>query len=202
MAETAVWKMKDVLRCEAHQLLYDDTDIKSILAYAKKIQGKTLMQILQEAELTTEEINWVKTKIKDKGLPGKIIEASYFGYELNNKQNPDFEKVGAEVKSTPVDRGAKDSKFKSGETISITQVDFKNPIEEDFKKSHLYKKLIMLIVIFYFRNKALPSLLDYKVLYATLFEPTEKDLLIMQQDYKEIVGKIKSANADKLSRTD
>ena len=135
-------------------------------------------------------------------MPGKIIEASYFGYELNNKPNPDFEKVGAEVKSTPADMSKKDKKYKSGETISITQIDFSNPIEDDFKKSHLYRKLIMLIVIFYYRNRSLDSIFDYKVFYATLFQPTEKDLLIIQQDYKEIVSKIKSANADKLSRSD
>ena len=66
--------MKDVLRCAEKQNKYDECDINSIYQYARGIEGKTLLQILQEANLTEEEIEWVRTKESDKGLPGKIIE--------------------------------------------------------------------------------------------------------------------------------
>ena len=84
-------RMKDVLRCPEKQNNYDATNIDSIFRYALGIEGKTLLDILQEAGLTEEEIAWVRSKESDKGLPGKIVEASYFGYELNSRQEADFD---------------------------------------------------------------------------------------------------------------
>lgn len=140
-------KMKDVLRCAEKQKYYDETDINSIYQYALGIEGKTLLQILYEANLSDEDIAWVHSKETDKGLPGKIIEASYFGYELNSRQEADFEKVGVELKTTPADIDKKTQRFKSGETISVTQIDFNHPVEFDFYKSHVYQKLRMLVCI-------------------------------------------------------
>lgn len=195
-------KMKDVLRCPEKQNNYDETDIDSIYRYALGIEGKTLLQILREANLTEDEIAWIRTKETDKGLPGKIIEASYFGYELNSKQEADFNKVGVELKSTPADIDKSTKRFKSGETISITQIDFNHPIEDDFYKSHLYDKLKTLLVIFYYRNKTLPSKLLYNVFYATLFKPSPEDIAIIESDFHEINKKICDGNAHLLSRLD
>lgn len=195
-------KMKDVLRCAEKQNNYDETDINSIYQYALGIEGKTLLQILQEANLSDEDIDWVHTKETDKGLPGKIIEASYFGYELNSRQEADFNKVGAELKCTPADVDKSTQQYKSGETISVTQIDFNNPVEEDFYQSHLYAKLKMLLVIFYHRDKTLPSKLLYSVFYATLFKPSLEDMAIIESDYREINQKIKNGHAHLLSRAD
>lgn len=195
-------KMKDVLRCAEKQKQYDETDINSIYQYALGIEDKTLLQILQEANLTEEDIKWVRSKETDKGLPGKIIEASYFGYELNSRQEADFDKVGAELKSTPADVDKSTLRYKSGETISVTQIDFNHPVEDDFYKSHLYDKLKMLLVIFYHRNKELPSKLLYNVFYATLFKPSIEDIAIIESDFHEINRKIRTGNAHLLSRSD
>ena len=132
------------------------------------------------------------SKETDKGLPGKIIEASYFGYELNSRQEADFEQVGVELKTTPADIDKKTQKYKSGETISVTQIDFNHPIECDFYKSHLYQKLRMLLVIFYYRNRALNSKLLYNIFYATLFQPSAEDMAIIESDFIDINRKIRS----------
>lgn len=197
-----VRRMKDVLRCPEKQNCYDETDLMSIFRYAQGIEGKTFLQILQEAGLTTEEIEWVRSKEGDKGLPGKIVEASYFGYELNSRQEADFDAVGAELKTTAADYDDKTSRYRSGETISVTQIDFNGPVEDDFYASHLYDKLKMLIVIFYHRNKALASKLLYKVFFANLFRPSEEDLAIIRSDYREITDKIRIGHAHLLSRSD
>jgi len=195
-------KMKDVLRCAEKQKYYDETDINSIYQYALGIEGKTLLQILYEANLSDEDIAWVHSKETDKGLPGKIIEASYFGYELNSRQEADFEKVGVELKTTPADIDKKTQRFKSGETISVTQIDFNHPVEFDFYKSHVYQKLRMLLVIFYYRDRLLRSKLQYNVFYATLFQPSEEDIAIIESDFNDINRKIASGCAHMLSRTD
>lgn len=197
-----VRKMKDVLRCADKQRYYDESNIDSIFAYALKIEGKTLLDILQEAGLTNEEIEWIRSKEADKGLPGKIVEASYFGYELNSRQEADFNRVGAELKTTAADYNENESKYKAGETVSVTQIDFCNPIQPDFYASHLYNKLKMLIVIFYHRDKSLSSKLQYKLFFASLFEPSKEDLAIIQSDYRQINEKIRRGLANTLSRSD
>lgn len=136
MSQREQRRMKDILHCPEKQFNYNESDINSIFGYALKIEGKTLLTILEEAGLTTDEINWVHTKESDKGLPGKIVEASYFGYQLNNRQEADFDRVGAELKTTAADWDESISRFKAGETLSITQIDFCNPVEEEFFASH------------------------------------------------------------------
>ena len=195
-------RMKDVLRCPEKQNNYDETDIHSIFQYALGIEGKTLLTILQEAGLTEEEIAWVHSKESDKGLPGKIVEASYFGYELNSRQEADFETVGAELKTTAADYDNATARYKSGETISVTQIDFRRPVETDFYASHLYDKLRMLIVIFYHRDRTLASKLLYRVFFASLFCPSEEDIAIIKSDYREIIQKIRAGKANTLSRSD
>lgn len=202
MSQKEPRKMKDVLRCSDKQKYYDETDIISIFKYASKIEGKTLLQILQEAGLTAEEINWIHSKESDKGLPGKIVEASYFGYELNSRQEADFNSVGAELKTTPADWDESENRYKAGETVSVTQIDFRGPLENDFYNSHLYNKLKMLIVIFYNRDRRLASKLQYRMFYASLFSPSREDLAIIENDYMEINWKIRNGLADTLSRRD
>ncbi len=195
-------RMKDVLRCAEKQSLYNEDDIRSIYEYALGIEGKTFLDILREAGLSEEDIEWVGSKDADKGLPGKIVEASYFGYELNSRQGADFERAGAELKTTAADYDAREGRYKSGETISVTQIDLNGPIEADFLRSHLYDKLKMLIVIFYHRDRTLASKLLYNVFFASLFEPSEEDLAIIRRDFFEINQKIQSGNAHTLSRAD
>lgn len=194
-------KLGDILHCQEKQTLYDSRNINSIMNYAKMIRGKTFRQILIEANLSAEEIAWVESKQSDKGLPGKIIEASYFGYELNSRQEADFEHVGLELKSTPVDI-KKDGSLKVGETLSITQIDFAHPVQNDFYKSHLFQKLNWMLVVFYLRNRTFCSKLDYEVLYPCPVRPTYKDLLIIEQDYLLINQKIQMGKAHTLSRRD
>ena len=195
-------RMKDVLRCAEKQSLYNENDIHSIYEYALGIEGKTFLDILREAGLSGRDIEWIRSKEADKGLPGKIVEASYFGYELNSRQEADFERAGAELKTTAADYDDRDRRYKSGETISVTQVNLNGPIEEDFLRSHLYDKLKMLIVIFYHRDRTLPSKLLYNVFFASLFEPSEEDLAIIRRDFFDINLKIQSGNAYTLSRAD
>lgn len=195
-------RMKDVLRCPEKQHNYNENDIRSIYEYALGIEGKTFLDILREAGLSEDEIEWVKSKEADKGLPGKIVEASYFGYELNSRQEADFERAGAELKTTAADYDAREERYRSGETISVTQIDLNGPIEADFLRSHLYDKLKMLIVIFYHRDRLLDSKLLYNVFYASLFEPSEEDLAIIRRDFYDINQKIQNGLAHTLSRSD
>lgn len=100
---------------------YDDTNINSVLNYAKKIENMTFRDILNlckeylidaengnEMNRSDEFIHSLKndkllTSENSKGQLGNIIEKFYFGYEPNSNQNADLDKIGVEIKQTPID---------------------------------------------------------------------------------------------------
>lgn len=100
---------------------YDDTNINSVLNYAKKIENMTFRDILNLCkEYLTDAENGNKMNRSDefihslkndklltsensKGQLGNIIEKFYFGYEPNSNQNADLDKIGVEIKQTPID---------------------------------------------------------------------------------------------------
>ena len=101
---------------------YDDTNINSVLNYAKKIENMTFRDILNLCkEYLTDAENGNKMNRSDefihslkndklltsensKGQLGNIIEKFYFGYEPNSNQNADLDKIGVEIKQTPIDK--------------------------------------------------------------------------------------------------
>ena len=75
---------------------YDYQNEDSILAYSKKLEGKTLRDVLSESE-----VKEIENDELDKGEFGKILERYYFGLELNSSPEPDFSDIGLELKVTP-----------------------------------------------------------------------------------------------------
>ncbi len=74
-------------------LPYDDSNINSILNYALLLLNKSLSDVLE---------NDLETSFKGKGQFGQKVEKLYFKYEPNSKSEPDFVKVGMELKTTPL----------------------------------------------------------------------------------------------------
>lgn len=197
---------------------YDDGNIISIIEYAKKLENKTFRDITEayiQSEIkqyynptdfppidafTSFDVVKVIKNAKAKGQLGNLIEQLYFGYKPNNKQEPDFPKVELELKQTCIDKKKKEG-FKAGERLSITMVDFSKEVEEDFYKSHVWKKIKQMLLIHYLRDKE-KDRLDYEIKYVNLFQPPKEDLLIIEQDYKKIIQKIKEGRAHELSEGD
>ena len=79
------------------------------------------------------------------------------------------------------------------------------PIESDFKGSHLEKKISKILMIWYHRIKSQKRTehnIDFVNLYNIYSKICSKDLEIILDDYKTIVNKIISGNAHKLSEGD
>ena len=64
-------------------ILYDDSDIQSILLHANNLLNKTIYEILGDEVI----------EVKDKGLIGKIIEKYWFHIEPNNSPKPQWRLV-------------------------------------------------------------------------------------------------------------
>lgn len=189
-------------------LPYDDTSPKEILKYAQNLIGMTFSDVLKKNSLKENYFSFEEEVIaynnpRGKGTLGNLLEKHYFMYEPNSNPEPDFEKAGVELKTTPYEKTK--NGIRAGERLVITMIPNTEPIENDFRGSHLEKKLRKILMIWYHRIKQLPRT-DYRIDYVNLYELyskiCEKDLDIILEDYKIIVDKIISGNAHKLSEGD
>lgn len=196
---------------------YDDRSEKSILEYAKKLEGKTFKEIKEEYEnskikiyinkyendgnmFIEEETTPYISNSKAKGELGSLLEQCYFGYAPNGKQEADFSKTGIELKQTCIDK-RKDGSYTAGERLSITNISYNDPVEDDFYKSHVWDKTKLILLIHYLRDRNIPRD-DYKILFANLFTPPKQDLKIIIDDYNKINAKIKAGLAHEISEGD
>lgn len=200
---------------------YDDSNEKSILYYAKKLEHRSFRSIMEEYKKSPvkkytnhseydsfEELTFAveepsveyHTNKNAKGELGNLLEQYYFGYKPNSKQEADFPKVGIELKQTCVDK-KKNGKLTAGERLSITNISYENPIEPDFYKSHVWEKIKNILLIHYLRDKT-KERLDYEILFVNLFTPPEKDIQIIIEDYNKINKKIEAGLAHEISESD
>lgn len=183
---------------------YDETNINSIKKYSEKLVGKTFLDIINESSLTAKEKNDAIIKYGNKhfkGGLGTLLEEVYFGYKANSKQESDFNKVGMELKSSPYEIN-RNGTLKAGERLSVTMVPHNREIEKDFYKSDVWHKIRLLLLVYYLRNKALESRLQFKIDYSYLFKIPDEDLKIIIEDYNKIVNKVISGNAQDISEGD
>ncbi|MDQ7043033.1 MAG: Sau3AI family type II restriction endonuclease [Sulfurimonas sp.] len=124
---------------------YDDSDLNSILNYAQKLVGKTVREILKISEYRNE------IKNKDKGGVGKIVEQYWFDIKANNSPEPDFEKVGVELKVVPLIQ--KKNKLLVKERTKVCSIDYKKLLDETWTTSHAKNKLDKVLFVYYIYDK-------------------------------------------------
>lgn len=197
---------------------YDDTNIDSIFEYAKKLEGMTFQQVIDEYKKSSQKIYinplQASNEISDydnsyndtlpskgaKGQLGNILERYYFGYLPNGHQQADFSKIGLELKQTCIDQ-KKNGEYTAGERLSITNISYKDPVEDNFYLSHVWNKIAKILLIHYLRDKS-KDRFDYPIKYGNLFTPPQEDLAIIIQDYLKIISKIKDGKAHEISESD
>lgn len=181
---------------------YDKTSVDSILQYAKQLEGHTFRDIMEQY-LEYHGMSVERALTDDthaKGQLGNFLEKFYFGYKPNGDQAADFKEAGVELKQTCIDIN-KDGSYTAGERLSITNISFKEPVEHDFYKSHVWEKIRLMLLIHYIRDKSVQRML-YKIMFVNLFTPPADDLNIIIDDYMKIIGKIEAGKAHELSESD
>lgn len=169
---------------------YDSTDISSIFEYSKGLLGKSLREFVPDDYMVR----------KGKGGLGEMVEEIYFGYDKNNNPEADFSEAGAELKCTPLKKGEK-GKLLIKERLVCGMIDYVEEANKDFEHSHFYEKCRLMLILFYL-HIAQENLLDLKFLYSVLWKLSEKDLLIIRNDYGIIHDKIVKGLAHTLSEGD
>ena len=188
---------------------YDEKDPFSIEKYAQRLIGRTFEDVCKADEKSAKSIirednNVYRTAVSNrrhKGGLGTLIEERFFHYPANDESRPDFPKAGVELKVSPyriVSGGRKIAK----ERLIITMINYNQVVHEEFETSHLWQKTKLILLIYYLYTKDASSKLDYRIDYARLFTPPEKDLAIIRHDFQVIVNKIKEGKAHELSESD
>ncbi len=170
----------------------------------KEFKNKTeLLQYAEQAEtLTFGEIASSDRldNVRLKGGLGQFIEESYFGYEVNSNKEADFANLGVELKVTPV-RELKSGKLSAKERLVLNIINYEEEYLNAFKTSSFWVKNSELLIMFYlWRSEWKRS--EYPIIKSMLHTFSEKDLLIIEQDWKIIIDKIKAGKAHELSEGD
>lgn len=180
---------------------YDKSNPQSIEKYAKRLLGKTFRQIIEEDSKNTNYSIANDGGFKKKGGLGLILENRFFHYKPNSDSRPDFPEAGVELKVSPYKKNSK-NQIVAKERLSITMIDYMSVINETFDNSHLWLKARLMLLVYYLYENDIKDRLDYRIDYASLFTPSEEDLVIIRSDFKTIVNKIKAGKAHELSEGD
>lgn len=174
-----------------NNLPYDDNDISSIFNYASLLKNKSLSEILEG--ITNDD------SFKGKGSFGQKLEKLYFGYEPNSNPEPDFYKVGVELKTAPLKKIGKG--LVSKERLVFNIIDYEKEYKESFKTSSFWKKNQLLLLMFYLHEyEKLDINYIFKIIRLWQFPAT--DLKIIKDDWTKIVLKIKNGQAHEISEGD
>jgi len=168
--------------------IYDNSDINSVLKYAKKLQGKKISQIINE--------KFKNIDIKNKGIIGNVIEECYFGIKQNSSMLPDFQKIGVELKIIPLIKHSK--KIAVKERTKVCSINYITLAKEDWENSHAKNKLNKILFIYYLYDKK--DIKNSIIKKVDLWElAKDKSELIILDDWLKVKQKVVNGYAHLLS---
>lgn len=170
---------------------YNEKSIDSIMEYAHGLIGKKFGEIDRYERLGEG---------KGKGNLGQIVEESYFGYDINSRAEADFSYVGVELKVTPF-KVNKNKTVSAKERLVLNIINYMEEYQKDFYESSFWEKNNKLLLVFYQWKKELDKK-DYVVKDIMLHEFSNEDLVVIKDDWKNIISKIKDGKAHELSEGD
>lgn len=173
-------------------LPYDPAQRESVVAYAERLVGKTLREVLADNSAVIDFSH-------HKGGFGNLLERGYFGYEPNSRPGPDFPKAGVELKSAPLKRVR--SKLVSKERLVLGMIDYVTIASEEWESSTFLRKNAHLLLVFYLHEQGKDPL-DFPIRIVKLWEFPPEDLEIIRQDWEKIVAKVRAGLAHELSEGD
>ena len=161
---------------------------ESILRRAQEVIGIPLKDVDTTGRLAT-----------GKGAIGTVIEESWFGYSPNSESEPDFPEAGVELKVTPYLRGRNGIRAK--ERLVCNIINYMEEYDKTFHTSAFWHKCETSLLMSYEHLLDRPKG-DFKIDAAILFSFPEEDLVIIENDWKTIMEKVRSGRAHELSEGD
>lgn len=189
---------------------YNPKNKESIYKYAKKLEGKTFMDVCDEdtyfltevlKESMEEEYQVSYKNRKRKGGLGEIIEERYFHYKTDNASEADFPEAGVELKVTPY-KINKNKTISAKERLVVSMINYVAVVNMSFYDSNAWEKIKNILLVYYLWEPEIEDRLDYMINYVYLFSPGGEDLKIIESDFYKIRQKIIEGKAHELSEGD
>ena len=172
--------------------LYNREEIELI---SKSAIGKSINDILNKEVVTIED------KEANKGGLGQLVEKYLFGMDNNSDSEPDFMPAGIELKVTPY-KVLKDGRLSAKERLVLNIIDYETEYKNTFRNSHFWYKnnTIQLLWYLYEENK---DKKDLKITHEKLLElVNSEDFVQIEEDWNNIINKIKDGKAHEISEAD
>lgn len=207
---------------------YDKSNKNSILLYAKKLNNKSINEVLNNNKLnmlndnSQKYMNQESTKslssisnepsptfgtsptnqkaYNGKGRFGNFIEEVYFNKTNDNESIPDFPEAGVELKVSPL-KFLKNGQVRVKERLVLNHFTYNDIVLESFENSHFLLKNQIILLVFYFHDTT-KELGDLKINFADFWEYIESDKAQIQEDWQTIVDKVKAGKAHEISEGD
>lgn len=181
---------------------YQSSSPKSIETYGKRLIDGSLRSVRGIREIPAKSLSTAQG-LKTKSAFGFLLERYYYGINPPNDSAPDFPKAKVELKSTPLKR-LKNGEFSAKERLVLNLINYNDEAKRNFSSSTFIKKNSQIMLIAYLHEKE-RAVVDYIVKIAELValrKLSRADQIIIEQDWKKIVKKIKDGHADELSEGD
>lgn len=173
-----------------------------LLKRAQAIAGHTLFELatLHQAPLPNQQLdkeipfkNSDKNLLYAKGWFGQLLEKQ-LGTTAGTKSAPDFEQLGIELKTIPIDANGKPK-----ESTYVCVVPLKNNDGLQWRESSVYKKLAKVLWVPFEADKQI-ALENRRIGMPLLWSPSHEQENTLKQDWEELMelvclGKVESITA-------
>jgi len=182
------------------EISYDDSSVESIFEHALLLTGNSLADLV---ELPPETLSK-----RSRGRLGNLVETYHFGIKQNSEQEPDFPKVGLELKVTGVVPASHrlprlhQNGYQAKERLVLTMIDYDSLAKDTWESSKLLKKSGFILIMFYEYESAETDNRRKFPLEPLLFRIPSEDLPIIKRDWETIQAKVKAGKAHEISEGD
>lgn len=159
---------------------------KELLESAARIAGKTLQQIAQQQGLQTPA-----DQRRHKGWVGQLLESS-LGATAGSLPEPDFQHIGVELKTLPLNRNGTPKESTYVCAINLMQ------IEPNWETSLVRHKLSRVLWLPVEADPDIP-LPARRIGTAILWSPDEKQIALLQRDWNELMQMISLGELEQIT---
>jgi len=159
---------------------------KELLESASEIAGKTLQQIANQQGLATPD-----NQLHHKGWVGQLLELS-LGATAGSRPEPDFQHIGIELKTIPLNRSGSPK-----ETTFVCAINLTN-IESHWENSLVKHKLSRVMWVPIEADPEIP-LAARRVGSAILWSPDKDQDSILRRDWEELMDMISMGELEQIT---
>ncbi len=163
---------------------------EDLLTRAESMAGHNLAEV---AAVTGDEVP--RSLRRAKGWVGIVIE-NYLGATAGNRAVPDFEKLGVELKTIPLDDTGKPRETTYVSTVPLTDIE-----EVEWRESPVYKKLQTVLWVPVQAGKETP-IGERVVGRSLLWSPSEEEEAALRKDWEEHLDVIRRGYIDNTTGRD